>query len=223
MEIDWVQTIADVEDLLFPQLKLDPWERTLYLHLLRHTRLQGVPSALFAVAPLSKALPVSDIKVREVVRSLHAKGCISIEDRSRQGHLIHVFLPADLPSLSKIAPARLEALDVESLDFFNDPRCAAAILEREGHCCFYCLRALTTQSCELDHLIPQAERLDNSYRNIVASCHQCNKAKGATEVAGFIRGRYRAGLLSEEELQHRLAALAAVQEGARVPKVRNGV
>ena len=218
MDIDWLQTLGDIEDLLFPQLKLDPWERTLYMHLLRHTRMKGSASAIFAVAPLSKALPVSDIKVREVIRALHAKGCIYIEDRSRQGHLIHVFLPTELPSVSKAAP-RLETIDVESLDFFNDPRCVVPILERENYRYFYCLRTLTQQTCELDHLIPQAERVDNSYRNIVASCHQCNKAKGAAEVASFIRGRYRAGLLSEEELQNRLAAVAAVQDGTRVPNV----
>ena len=220
MENDWRQIIADIEDLLFPQLKLDPWERTIYMHLLRHTRLNGASSALFAVAPLSKAVPVSDIKVREVIRSLHAKGCISIEDRSRQGHLIQVFLPAEISKISKAAP-RVETVDIESLNFFTDRRGALAILERESHRCFYCLRTVTQQTCELDHLIPQAERIDNSYRNIVASCHQCNKAKGATEVASFIRAKYRAGLLSEEELQDRLAALAAVQEGTRTPTVRS--
>ncbi len=218
MDIDWLQTLGEIEDLLFPQLKLDPWERTTYMHLLRHTRMKGLASALFAVAPLSKALPISDIKVREVIRALHAKGCITIEDRSRQGHLIQVFLPSELASVSKAAPRR-EAIDVEALDFFNDPRCTVPILVRDNYRCFYCLRALTQQTCELDHLVPQAERLDNSYRNIVASCHQCNKAKGASDVASFIRGRYRAGLLSEEELQERLAAVAAVQDGTRVPNV----
>jgi 5-methylcytosine-specific restriction endonuclease McrA len=218
LNIDWAQTLADIEDLLFPQLKLDSWERTIYLHLMRHTRLKEMPSALFAVAPLSKTLAISDIKVREVLRSLHAKGCISIADRSRQGHLIHVSLPAELSSLTRI-DKRQDAIDIESLDFFNDPRCAPAILERENHRCFYCRRALTLETCELDHLVPQAERLDNSYRNIVASCHQCNKSKGATDVASFIRARYRAGLLSEEELQDRLAALASIQEGARRPNV----
>jgi hypothetical protein len=220
LDIDWLQTLGEIEDLLFPQLKLDPWERTLYMHLLRHTRLKGSASAVFAVAPLSKALPISDIKVREVIRALHAKGCISIEDRSRRGHLIQVFLPAELSNVSKAAP-RLEAIDVESLDFFNDPRCSVPILEREHYRCFYCLRALTQQTCELDHLIPQAQRLNNSYRNIVASCHQCNKAKGASEVTSFIRGRFRAGLLSEEELQDRLAAVASVQNGTCVPSVRD--
>ena len=161
MNIDWAQTLADIEDLLFPQLKLDSWERKIYMHLLRHTRLKDASSALFAVAPLSKTLPISDVKVREVLRSLNAKGCISIADRSRQGHLIHVFLPDDLSSLTRIAK-RQDVIDIESLDFFNDPRCAPAILERENHRCFYCLRVLTLEACELDHLVPQAERLDNS-------------------------------------------------------------
>jgi hypothetical protein len=53
VELAWNQIYADVEDLLAPQLQLDSWERTLYYHLLRHTRLKGIPSALFAVGPRS--------------------------------------------------------------------------------------------------------------------------------------------------------------------------
>ena len=215
----WEQIYADVEDLLAPQLELDPWERTLYYHLLRHTRLKGVASALFAVGPLSKALPVSDFKVREVLRSLHAKGCLRIEDRSRNGHLIYVLLPAEIPGLSRpvsVAPP----VDVAALDFFTGRLQLTSILSRENHACFYCLRALNTETCELDHLVPQVERVDNSYKNVVASCHNCNKAKGSSSAAGFLRERFRAGLLSEEELRNRLSRLQAVQNGDVVPGVR---
>jgi hypothetical protein len=41
---DWAEILAEIEDLLAPQLSLDPWERTLYYHLLRHTRLKGLSS-----------------------------------------------------------------------------------------------------------------------------------------------------------------------------------
>jgi hypothetical protein len=36
------------------------------------------------------------------LRSLHAKACLRIEDRSRNGHLIHVLLPAEIPGLSRL-------------------------------------------------------------------------------------------------------------------------
>ncbi|KAF0206699.1 MAG: hypothetical protein FD171_2255 [Actinobacteria bacterium] len=218
MESSWDSVYADIEDLLAPQLALDTWERTLYYHLLRHTRLKGIASAHFAVGPLSTGLPISDFKVREVLRSLDAKGCIRIEDRSRHGHLIHVVLPSELPVLvreSREAPD----IDIEALDFFSGRRYVEALLARQDDACFYCLRVISPESCELDHLVPQAERLDNSFRNVVASCHNCNKAKGSTSVVDFFRTRYRSGLLSEGELQSRLAVLAAIQSGELVPDI----
>ena len=218
MNIDWEQVLADLEDLLFPQLNLDPWERTLYLHLLRHTRMKGLPSGLFAIGPLSKVLPISDFKVREVLRSLHAKACLRIEDRSRNGHLVHVLLPSEIPAVSRLT-AEPATVDVAALDFFSGRRYVLALLARENSACFYCLRAITAETCELDHLVPQAERIDNSLKNVVCSCHNCNKAKGFQQAASFLRDRYRANLLSEEELQNRLSTLEAVQSGGLVPSV----
>lgn len=218
LNIDWEQVLADLEDLLFPQMNLDPWERTLYLHLLRHTRMKGLPSGLFAIGPLSNVLPISDFKVREVLRSLHAKACVRIENRSRIGHLIHVLLPSEIPGCSR-PPAEPATVDLEALDFFSGRRYVLALLARESSACFYCLRTIAAETCELDHLVPQAERIDNSFKNIVCSCHNCNKAKGSQHAASFIRGRYRANLLSEEELKNRLSTLEAVQSGSLVPGV----
>ena len=111
-------------------------------------------------------------------------------------------------------------MDIASLDFFTGRIYMAAILMREKQACFYCLRILSAETCELDHLVPQVERSDNSYRNVVASCHNCNKAKGSSPASDFLRARYRAGLLSEEELASCLSTLEAVQSGALVPELR---
>jgi hypothetical protein len=210
--IEWPQVLAKIEDLLFPQLKLDAWERSLYYHLLRHTRLVGTSAGVFAVGPLSKALGISDFKTRGVLRSLHAKECIVIDDRSRQGHHISVALPHEIGSLLRTA-APADPIDIESIDFFTGRKYLAHVLDREEGCCFYCLRELTAETCELDHLAPQVTALNNSYRNVVASCHGCNKGKGSTSAADYLRNRYRSSLLSEQELQGRLAALEAVQAG----------
>lgn len=219
MGIEWDQIYADVEDLLFPQLDLSPWERVVYHHLLRHTRLKGISSGVFAIAPLSKALPVSDFKVRDVLRTLHAKGCLRIEDRSRNGHLISVLLPEEISSVSR--PAKnVEPIDIASLDFFSGRKYVAELLAREGGACFYCLKALTVETCELDHLIPQAEKLDNSFTNVVAACHNCNKSKGSVQAADFLRSRYRENLLNEAELKSRLTNLEAVQSGKLAPQLR---
>ena len=219
METAWDQIYGDIEDLLAPSLGLDPWERVVYYHLFRHTRLKGRPSGLFAVGPLSKTLPISDFKVREVLRSLHSKGCLRIEDRSRNGHQIYVLLPSEIPGLAR-ASTEGRALDVALLDFFSGRRYVGALLARENGACFYCLHTLTVETCELDHLVPQAEKLDNSFRNVVVSCHNCNKAKGSLLAPDFVRKLYRSGVLNEEELQDRLAAIEAVQSGVLVPDVR---
>src|SRR5665213_2205500 len=97
--LDWKSVYSEIEDLLIPGLGLDAWERAVYYHLLRHTSMRGKDSGMFAIGPLSKATAISDIKVREVIRALHHKGCLRIEDRSRQGHLIFVLLPSEIPGL----------------------------------------------------------------------------------------------------------------------------
>jgi hypothetical protein len=214
----WETVYSDVEDLLGPQLELDAWERTLYYHLLRHTRLKGIASAIFAVGPLSQQLPLSDFKVRDALRSLHSKGCINIEDRSRLGHLISVLLPSEIPSLSR-PTSDTPVLDIESIDFYSGRLHVRPILERENHACFYCLKALTPETCELDHLAPRQDVLDNSYRNVVAACHGCNKAKGASPAQDFLRTRYRLNLLNDQELQSRFEALEAVQSGTKRPRL----
>jgi 5-methylcytosine-specific restriction endonuclease McrA len=219
MDVAWDQVIGEIEDILAPQLHLDSWEHVVYYHLLRHTRLKGLPSGHFAVGALSKSLPLSDFKVREVLRSLHAKGCVRIEDRSRIGHLVSVFLPSEIQGLRRQSEEDA-TIDLASLDFFTGRRYVRALLARENNSCFYCLKAITVETCELDHLVPQAEKIDHSFRNVVASCHNCNKTKGSSSASDFVRQRYRSGVLSEEDLQNRLAALEAVQSGTLIPDVR---
>ncbi len=71
---DWQSIYKDIEDRLAPQLDLDTWERTTYYHLLRHTRLEGKGSALFSIGPLSKIIPLSDFKVRDILREVAPVG-----------------------------------------------------------------------------------------------------------------------------------------------------
>ncbi len=97
--MDWSNVVGEIEDVLAPKLQLDVYERALYYHLLRHTRLIDKEASVFGIAPLAVATGMSDWKVREAVRSMDAKGCIKIEDRSPKGHIIRVLLPSELPGL----------------------------------------------------------------------------------------------------------------------------
>jgi len=218
VQTDWSTIYADVEDFLIPGLGLSAYDRSLYYHLLRHTRLKGRESAMFAIGPLSKATGVSDFKVREVIRGLHQKGCVCIEDRTRLGHKISVLLPSEISGLVR-PTQRAEPIDLLALDFFANRQHLGAILARENGACFYCLKELNHKTCELDHVSPQKDAQDNSYKNIVASCHGCNKAKSDRPAEDFVRSLYRSGTLNEKELQLRLSAIESLRAGHLVPEL----
>jgi uncharacterized protein with PIN domain len=216
--VEWEHVAKDIEDHLFPRLHLTIRQRALYYHLLRHTRLVGAESAVFALLPLANALDIADSTAREDLRDLHTKGCIRIEERSRVGHHVRVLLPHEIDGiLVESGPA--ETVDIEMLDFFTDRRFLEALLVRENGRCFYCLRSLRKETCQLDHVTPQVAARDNSYRNIVVACHECNTQKQGLEGSDFARALYRKGIVSQVELEDRLAAIEKLKAGQLVPMV----
>lgn len=208
--------LAECEDFLFPKLRLSVRQRALYYHLLRHTHLVGRNTHVFAIDPVAAAIGVSGTSVREDVRSLHDLGCLVIEERSRRGHTVRVLLPTELVGIIPGEPP--QSIDIESLDF-SDRRFVPALLRRERSRCFYCLREIGDASCELDHVVSQADRRDHSYRNIVCACHSCNTTKQAADARDFVRSLYRKGTLSQADLEDRLEELTRLQGGRLVPDV----
>jgi 5-methylcytosine-specific restriction endonuclease McrA len=110
-------------------------------------------------------------------------------------------------------------IDVESVDFFTGRNHVEALIAREGGKCFYCLRTVVTENCVLDHVRPQLDGDDNSYRNVVVACHDCNSRKGGSRADEFLRLLYREGLLSQSEFSQQLARLEALQNGQLVPDI----
>ena len=215
--MDVETTLKHCEDYLFTALKMTLRERSIYYHLFRHTRLVGKEQGLFAIDPLATALGVSH-SIRDDLRGLHDRGCIRIEERSRTGHLIRVLLPEEIDGvIPKQHPA--EIIDLETIDFFTDRRYLAALLTRENEACFYCLRQVRSDNCQLDHVVAQVEGMNNSYRNIVVSCHECNTTKQAKEALDFVRYLYRRGILSQTELEGRLSALELLKAGKLMPEL----
>jgi len=74
-----------------------------------------------------------------------------------------VFLPNEIDGIVPVE-APESAIDIESIDFFFDRRYLAALIARENGACFYCLRQVRPDNCELDHVMARADRIDNSYR-----------------------------------------------------------
>ena len=208
--------IKEIEDYLVPRLKLDLGEARLYYHLFRHSRLVGKHDVLVSVTQLSEVLNCSKNAVKPRLRSLQDKGIIAVTNTGWAGTRIKILLPAEIPGALPEETA-VEAKDIETIDFYKDPKYRPAILEREQGRCFYCRRTLADEDSGLDHADPQKANGTNSYRNIVAACHSCNSSKGDDTAEEFLRKLYRRGFLSSPELEERLADVARLKQGLLRP------
>lgn len=198
---DLARVLAEIEDHLIPLLRLGAFERALYYHLLRHSRVVGSPTVRIGMDTLARDSGLSAPTVRNRLHRLQQKGCLRITGRDRQGTTLEVFLPEE------ILP-RLWQNSTPPADAYSNPRLRAQILDRDGGRCFYCLRELTLESATLDHIVPQAAGGESTSTNLVACCHECNSAKGATPAGDFLRALYRGGRLTSAELEERLSACA---------------
>src|SRR6266446_3608333 len=91
-ELVWKQ----LEDLLAPRLRLSVIDRTVYSHLLRHSRLEGKLRLRFSILGLGRNIRLSAGPVREAVRRLVSHGALRIVQRSKLGHVVEVRLPGEI-------------------------------------------------------------------------------------------------------------------------------
>ena len=211
--MDWVKALLDVEDIIIPHYNFDIYERGLYLYLLNQTRLRGHEGKSIPLSKISGALNCSEWQARKTIRQLSEKGCIELE-QTRKGHFVKVFIASEL-GIQQFTED--EIVDLDELDFFKNRDYVSQILTREDGKCFYCLSYIKTENCELDHVVSQIDGGDNSYRNIVASCHKCNTRKQGMNAEDYLRSIYRKGLLSEGEFEGRLSALESLKNGDLKP------
>ena len=216
MNLEWKKTLKEIEDILIPHYKFDIYERGMYGYLLNQTRVRGLEYATIPLSQISKALSCSEWQSRKTIRQLADKGCIELE-QTRKGHSVKVLLPSEL-DISTPKEEKKE-LNIDALDFFQGREYVHALIKREQGSCFYCLSEISSENCELDHVISQLKSGDNSYKNIVATCHKCNTKKQARDASDFLRGLYRKGLLSESEFEGRLSALEALSKGELKPEL----
>jgi hypothetical protein len=71
----------------------------------------------------------------------------------------------------------------------------------------------------MDHVVPRAKSGQNSYRNLVSSCLDCNSRKKDLPAGDFLRRLYREGRLSAKDLSARLLAVQALASGKLRPQV----
>lgn len=216
--------LKQIQDYLCP--RLDAYEQMLYHHLFRHSHVEGSPECIIGIKSLRHKVglgtgvpgsPPSEDQIRTKIRSLESKGCIRVLDRNREGTRLRVFLPQEIPGCVPTESPETK-FDVETIDFSRSPYRKCIVL-RENSKCFYCFRELKEGHYELDHVIPSAKNGDNTYRNLVAACLNCNNTKGDQKVEDFLRSLYRQNLLSQDELQGRLEAVSELQQGKRIPPI----
>ena len=236
---DAAQVWKQMEDVLAPRLRLSVLDRSVYSHLLRHSRLEGKLRLRFSIQWLARAVRVSGGPAREAVRRLLALGALRLVERTKVGHLVEVRLPDEIraacPGRSVPANSRpgrgtidvrrtpgapdtqARALPLEDSDFLQTRALRQSIHSRERGLCFYCLRRLTPSQKCLDHVVPRVRFGRNSYRNLVSCCVECNSQKGERPARDFLRGLYREQRLTTAELADRLRALNALAAGKLRP------
>jgi 5-methylcytosine-specific restriction endonuclease McrA len=222
-----------LEDLAVPRLHLSAFERAVYSHLLRHSRLEGKLELRFSIGWLARRAGLSGWAVRKAVRRLVAKGALRLAERSRAGHVVKVHLPEEIRAVRAGKEARWAAKrqsgvgrmpsvdSLEKADFLETQALRQAIHEREGGLCFYCMHRLKPMVRCLDHVVARARGGQNGYRNLVSSCAECNAQKGERGAEDFLRWLWREGRLSADELSGRLRALAMLAAGKLRPAVPN--
>jgi hypothetical protein len=230
-KLDAVQVWKQMEDLLAPQLNFSLADRVIYSHLLRHSRLEGKLQLQFSIAWLARGVGLSSKFTRDTVRRLIARGVLHLVERNcRVQHVVRLRLPLEVKGIcvEKIAgrrpgrpagpaPAPGVVINIEEADFLEKQVLRQALHEREGGRCFYCSRRITHHRRCLDHVVPQANLGNNSYRNLVSCCLDCNSLKAERHAVEFVRSLYRDRRLSADELSGRLRALDDLAAGKLIP------
>ena len=228
-KIDAVEVWKDL-DALAPRLGLSVIDRTVYLHLLRLTHVEGRRRVRFSILGIAPHLGLSGGPVREAVRRLMDKGALRLIERSNIGHLVEVRLPGEVrvPRARRtgtggtFASLSSSGANLDEVDFLRIGSLRQAIHLREGGVCFYCLRRTPSRAHCLDHVVPLMEGGSNSYRNLVSCCMGCNSEKRVQAAADFLRQLYREGRLSKEDLSARLLAVQALAAGKLRPQIFRG-
>ena len=227
-KINAVEVWKQMEDLAVPRLRLSPFERAVYSHLLRHSRLEGKTQIRFGILRLSEAASLSDWAVRKAVRGLAAKGALRVAQRSKKGHVVEVRLPEEIRGVcaggaaGNGAACVVSAANLEETNFWETPALREAIHAREGGRCFYCMHRVKPAVRCLDHVVPQVRGGSNSYRNLISSCTECNSRKLDQRAEDFLRWLFREGRLTGGELKGRLRALEALAAGKMRPVMEGG-
>lgn len=228
-EVDAKLLWKQVEDVVVPQLRLGIIDHLVYIHLLRHSRLEGKRRLHFSIPWVARNLNLSTSPTRDAVRRLAGCGVLRLVERSKQGHVAEVRLPEEVRGVRAKAAAqareaarKADPADIDEVDFVKTLELRRAIHARERGRCFYCLRRVPPRLECLDHVVPRARVGCNSYRNLVSACMECNAQKGEQPAEEYLRWLFREHRLGAAELRRRFEALELLAAGKLRPVVPSG-
>jgi hypothetical protein len=221
-KIDVEKVLVEFQDYLAP--KLDTHEQAIYLYIFRHSRLIGKEEVVIGFKSARRKMsfgigqhgkPMSEGTCYKKLTSLSKKGCIEILDTVQYGTRIRLQLPDEIEGVIPKAISEIP-VTLEDMDFFEGSNNRPFILKREKNKCFYCLRDIDASNYVLEHATSRPNG-DNSYRNVVAACRNCNNRKGEDSAENFLRKLHRTGYLNVEEFENRLEALVQLRTGHLKP------
>lgn len=221
---EFASFFAEYQDYLAP--RLDVYEQAVYLYIARHTIAVGKREATIGFGSARKKMAFGIGKagtapsahvIYDKLKRLESKGCIKVLSSERLGTRLAIFAPREIPGLVQVSRPH-ESIDLEDIDFFDVQENRCLILEREGNRCFYCLAKLDMNNYVIEHVVSRPAG-NNSYRNVVAACRQCNNRKNSMPAEDYLRMIYREGLLSADEFKGRQAHLERLNTGELKPQL----
>jgi len=220
--VDAHEFLTQFQDHLAP--RLDVYEQAIYLYIVRHSRFEGKTEVTIGFKSARKKMAFgvgtagsapSEATIYEKLRSLQSKGCIRILASERTGTRMEVLVPSEMVGVVPISLAP-PSVELEQQDFFSSAEGRNRILAREGQRCFYCLATLDNNNYVIEHVVSRPVG-NNSYRNVVAACRQCNNRKSSENVEDYLRTLYREGLLSADDFKSRLVNVERLRNGELRP------
>lgn len=181
LEVDQRQLFREAVDYVLPLLP--PYQFSLYLYLLRHSRVSGSPQIRVGKRTIGAGLGKSTRSsqsnyqhIGEQLAELAAKGFIEIGDTTREGTVYLVRLPIEVPPIQErmVSQANVE---VRELDFFTDPELREQLFIRDGWICRYCGDVTTAETATLDHVLPVSRGGTGEPDNLATCCFICNSIK----------------------------------------------
>ena len=208
------EILKEFEDYLAPLLALKPGERAVYMHALRHSRLEGRRGVVFSARELAQGVGLKETAARLHLFSLARKGCVRVK-RYRRKSAVEVLLPEEVAQ--GLGPKNWTRAWRETVRTSKNLELRAAILLRERRRCFYCLKFLRKGDLWFDHIVPLSRGGWPAAENVVACCQRCNRMKSTRSPEYLLNRLRQRRVLTRAQVRERKRALKAILAKKRLP------